>query len=245
MKIDVKKIKIKDLENSQMPGNYLYKDEKYYYFSVNKYHNLFIVNKSLNTFDNEYGSLFLKFEQWQFDLFDICSKVSNSPSFLFYNSNTSPDEIKKHLGEKYTDILEVKDIEKINDSKPSLHWLFEDSKFEDVFEKIMEKRDFMTSNDLFVILDSPEEDFIKNLTTYITLARSRKIYFIILVASKDLFIEKYSSEELDIIESNCPIRFICNNDEIIELKVAHSIVKGNRRQGFTTIQDFDTIKIKN
>lgn len=244
MKIDVKKIKLTDLEDSQLTGNYLYKDEKYCYFADSKYHNLFIVNKELNTFDNEYGSLFLKFEQWQFDFFDICSKVKNSPSFLFYSSNTSPDEIKKHLGEKYTDILEVKDIEKINDAKPSLHWLFEDTKFEDVYEKIIEKRDFMSSNDLFIILDSPEQDFVKNLTTYITLARSRKIYFIVLIANKDLFLERYSSEELEMIESNCPIRFICNNDEIIEIKVAHSIVEGNRKKGYKTIQDFDTIKIK-
>ena len=49
--------------------------------------------------------------------------------------------------------------------------------------------------------------------------RNRNIYFIILIANKELFKQNYSNEVLEIIKANSMLHFVCNKDKILNCKV--------------------------
>ena len=212
MKNNLIKIKEKALSKFKLKNNYLFNENGYYYFSPTMGHCLFMVDDQYNA--NGEGSLFLNYEEYLFNFFEVCKETKNEASFVFYKSFTTYDNVAYHLGDKHEHILEAEEVASLN-KKPCLYFIGKEDNFGEIFKLLANDRNDCVNNDLFIVLNNPEEELIENLSTYITISQSRRIYFIVFIQDKNLFIENYSPEELEIVESLCRTKFICSKKEIL------------------------------
>lgn len=210
------KVKEKKLDNMLIKGNYLYNENGTYYFNDVLRNCLIYVDPKYYKDGNKNGNLFLEVEKYLLDFFSICSKSKNKPSIVYYNSITTADDISKRLGASYLDILDEEDILKINEG-PAFCCLYKN--FSSIMETVIKSRTDMPAprNDVFVIVDKPEKELIKELNTFVTIGRSRNVYFIVFVHDKELYEKTYSQEDFNILSGNCALTFICSPDEVVEV----------------------------
>jgi len=213
----LEKVKIKKLHKKPINGNFVYQDDKFCYFSKTKCNNLFIENdltKNKNT-----AQLINKFKQWQLKFFDVCSCLQNKPSFLLYNSTLKNKELEEHLKGEYQK-LATKDINKLNEANPYFCSVTKNVNFNDMLENLFKSRDYETCNHMYLIINSPEVCDIEHLISFSIVARSRKIYLIILVKNIEEFVKKYSIDDLQILKDNCPIISTCNESGELDIYVS-------------------------
>ena len=213
------KITDKKLAAFKPSGNFLYRDGDNIYFAPRYSHTLFLSQKTENSSANSPQNLYLEIENYLLDMFEVYSATAEKPSFLFLNSYTSPEKILEILGSDYTDIDDPRDLNKL-ETTPSIYFSNDENEFLDILETLIRGRtDKFDTNNIFVIVDSPEENKINHLEKIITIARSRRIYFTVIIHDKEAFEQLYYPETLEIIQSNCRITFDCDENEILEMKL--------------------------
>ena len=214
MSKDVVKIKMKDMQGRELPGNFICKKKETAYFLERFTNSLFIVD------NDEYGNLYLDFEKYLLNLFEVCGQSKTKPSIIYINGDVGPDKIKQKLGDEYFDVLFEEDVYLL-DKKPAFYIPFENDNYGDLIERfIQERTNNIVNRKMFVIIDNIEKLSLPMIDKYVTLSRSRNMYFIILIANKKLFKEKYMNENLEILKANCMLHFLCDADKIKECKVS-------------------------
>lgn len=197
------KVKEKKLEQENI-CNYLFNKDGTYYFA-NKKHNWLFVNT-----EESQGKMFLSVENWLFEFYNTIEKTTAMPSIAIFDGITTADRVKKHC-KNY--IVEYNNKEALINQE-SVISLLESSDFESVMEKIIESRkDCLSAKELIVVLDGIDENKYPKLLTYLTVARSRNIFFIIV---------SYNKEELEqesLIKEHFDVKYLCDKDEIKEISI--------------------------
>lgn len=198
------KVKEKKLEKENI-CKYIIKDEETYYFANKKHNWLFIKNEQKN------GNMFLAVENWLYEFYNTIEKTSNMPSIAAFDSITTPDRIKEHCNKYIVDF----DNEDALINQKSVITLLDSADFDKIMKKIIESRnDNLFSKELIVVLDGIDKNKYPNLMTYLTLAKSRNIYFIVVSYDKEDFEENNS-----LIKDYFDIKYLCNKDEIQEISI--------------------------
>lgn len=212
MKKNWLKIKCCNIDGSVLQGNFLYEKKNNYFFANRKCHQLFLVEDDAIVS----GGMFLQFENYLFKFFNICKECKEGPSILSVNGIITPSKMQEILGSDYKQLNNI-DFLKLNNQKSFV--MADENNISKILEDLIVSRNSEVSRDLFVIIDSLDNIKIENLTTYLTLARSRNIYFIVLLESKNKFIEIYSAKDLKIIKENCYIKFTYEGENNLTITV--------------------------
>lgn len=154
--------------------------------------------------------MFLAVENWLYEFYNTTEKTVNMPSIAVFDSITTPDRIKEHCNKYVVDF--DKDV-LIN--QESIITLLDSADFDTIMKKIIESRnDKLFSKDLIVVLDGIDNNKYPNLMTYLILAKSINIYFIVVSYDKEDFEENNS-----LLKDYFDIKYICNKDEIQEISI--------------------------
>ena len=140
-------------------------------------------------FDNNYLKNFLY----------IHKESKSQASFVFYNSSLGREDIAGFLGDKYTVVDNL-------DPQGTCQVMFLDEKtpIAERLENVLKVRSkvFNTQN-IYVVIEKPEDFRIENLEKLMTIARSRNIYFVLVVEDKEAFKKTYTPEGVISIVANC------------------------------------------
>lgn len=214
-----------DLKKLDFKGNYLFnkfdevKKSTQYYFLNHLSNALFIKPKKEC---EERSDLYLDIEQYLLNFFDVCAKIKTKPSFMLLNCWVDLTETKNKLGDKYFDILSLDEIDALNE-KTSFYMSFGvEEDYNSLIKYIIEKRSFeVPKNDLIIFIDNLEETNIKDIALFMTLARSRRIYFVLMVKDIKLnFWEQCNHPNARLfVEDDSEIKYICNLDKIESVKI--------------------------
>ena len=118
--------------------------------------------------------MFLAVENWLYEFYNTTEKTANMPSIAVFDSITTPDRIKEHCNKYVVDF----DNEDALINQVNIITLLDSADFDTIMKKIIESRnDNLSSKELIVVLDGIDKNKYPNLMTYLTLARSRNIYF--------------------------------------------------------------------
>lgn len=211
---DIVKLKLSDLKENQMPGNFIYLKKDISYFLDRFSNSLFFVDH-----DTPYGNLYLDFEKYLLNLCEVCSESKTKPSIIYINGDVGPDVIKQKLGNEYYDVLDAEEVYMLN-KKPAFYIPFEDDAYDELIERFIQDRSNSFANrKMFIIIDNIEKLSLPMIDKYITLSRSRNMFFIILVANRELFNQKYSNEVFETMKANSMLHFVCSADKVLECKV--------------------------
>lgn len=230
MKKDIIKINYEKLgltEQKQntfnMQGNFLYEKDDIFYFYKDYSHALFLYDSKYNVTDFK-SSTPVEYMTYILTFFQLCDKAENKPSIVSLGSSSA--ENHKNLLSSYYEIEEQSDLNKLS-TCPSFFMSYEEEEYQNILNLILEERtklyqDISTfpKNKIFIILEGLEySKNITNLSSLITIARSRGVYFLIKISDKEKFDEIYPCES-DILDSNCKIKYIFNNSDIVKLEIA-------------------------
>jgi len=198
------KVKEKKLEKENI-CNYIIKKDENYYFANKKHNWLFMKNEQKN------GNMFLAVENWLYEFYNTIEKTANMPSIAVFDSITTPDKIKEHCKQYIVDF----DNEEAIINQENIITLLDSADFDTIMKKIIESRnDNLSSKELIVVLDGIDKNKYPNLMTYLTLARPRNIYFIVVSYDKEDFEQKNN-----LIKDYFDIKYLCNKDEIQEISI--------------------------
>ena len=188
-----------ELKNFKFKGDFLFKKNDLYYFSQN--FNNFM-------FDNEQQN----FDEYIKDFLFVCSKVQNKPSILFLNY--VPKNIAKILNgtdENYNKIYqfltELKSAENFNNFNQKPCVICKQEGFTDVLKKLVETRsEILPQNNVVVFFNEPEYSHnLKepSLDLLVSIARSRKICFVLNFKDQLKYIDLYGKTSFEFIKDNC------------------------------------------
>lgn len=166
------KIKWNKLMEHKQEGLFLGKtnDEKYIFY--NKNCNALMITPNIGN-----CSTLELYDKYIAEFLSVATSVINKPSLIFLNSLANPKDIENGLENKYIKVVDVEDVELLNE-KPSYCFLGDDD-YEELFRLLFEARSRnIPSNNIYVFVSNIDENIIKNLDLYLTLSKSRKIYFI-------------------------------------------------------------------
>lgn len=218
MKPEVIKVSEKELVGGQLKGDFLYRENGEYYFNDHFYHSLFIHDADYHGQGECKG---VPFAQHVTTFLEICSKVKNKPSLLFLNYVPKGFLDVLNSGAHNYNVLSAqtgafsdKDLATIN-SAPTIGYV--DTGYISALRSLIESRTVMPQNDVFVFFNEPEYSHnLKSptLDTLVTIARSRKIYFVLNFENKGKYIESYGEESFAMIEENCRTEFVCGSDGV-------------------------------
>ena len=222
MESKIVKVNEKELNGMELKGNFLYEENGELYFSDNLYHSLFVLDKDYKNYEEGRA---MTFDQYVTKFLEICAKVKNKPSLLFLNY--VPKDIVKKLNSptrnyKLLDLEGSKLEENIKTVSTTPTITCVNQEFIKVLRRLVETRsDEVPQNDVFVFFNEPE--FFRNLKnpsldTIITVARSRRIYFVLNFVNRAKYVATYGAESYQIIEGNCKTKFICNYDGVVDIQ---------------------------
>ena len=222
METKVVKIKENELKDAELSGNFLFEENGELYFTDEFKHCLFVLDKNYNNYEEGKA---MTFDQYITRFLEICSKVKNKPSLIFLN----------YVPKDFVNILnnpkhnyKVLDLEGSNlednihsvSSTPTITCV--STGFMTVLRRLIESRsDEIPQNDVFVFFNEPEEFHnLKNpgLDTMISIANSRRVYFVLNFINKEKYIVNYTPESYKTIESYCTTKFICNYEGIADIQ---------------------------
>lgn len=222
MESKVVKVNEKELNGMELKGNFLYEENGELYFTDKLNHSLFVLDKDYKNYEE---SRAMTFDQYVTKFLEICSKVKNKPSLLFLNY--VPKDFINILN-KPKHNYKVLDLEgsyledniKTFNTTPTISCVNTD--FITVLKRLVETRsDEIPQNDVFVFFNEPEySSNLKSpsLDTIITVARSRRIYFVLNFVNKAKYVANYNPESYQIIADNCNTKFICNYDGVVDIQ---------------------------
>ena len=137
---------------------------------------------------------------------------------MFFNNVSSLEKIKESLGEEYEQLSGEDNVSKLND-KPSFYFEETNNSAEDLIKKLIELRSIMfPSNKVIIVLNKPEEMNLKSLVYFVTLARSRDIYFYLLNYDLEQLNKIYYPSDVQAIFINCKNYFYSNNNGMYEFR---------------------------
>ena len=158
-------IKINKMNKNNFSGNFLYKDEKNYYFDKNLTNCMFLKDKSLK---NQQVPC-ISFYQHINEHIEICENSKNKPSILYVGNSFQNEKFSK-----------IESIENINFNDDSLFLILNQGEnFENLFKSIVESRTtdiFSIYKPLFIFIDDFSNINAERLLTFVTISRSRQIY---------------------------------------------------------------------
>lgn len=204
------KIKFKKLNKYPISGNFLYKKDDICYFSDRLHSSLYLVGE--NATSNE--SLNQSLESHLADTFEVYSNQKNRPSFYLFNTDFEKQIILEKLNKNIIEVPNKKYISLL-EKETAIFFSKDEDLFIDTVENLIENRSGeMPSKDIFIVLNKPEDLKIKKLSAYLTLARSRRIFFVVIIQDKALFEKNYSPEDLEIVKANCYVTFNIKDNKV-------------------------------
>ena len=190
MKCD--KIAINKLEKSDINGNYLFSDNKNYYFDTKMRNSIFLKDK-------EEPSLVVSFDcyyKYFNELITVCKNSQNKPSIL-YVGNDYNNEIFNEIDDEKTNFNDEQMFAKLTKTE----------KFDKLFEYLVQSRTqediFVMHTPLFIFVDDFSKINKSNLVRFATVSRSRQIYFVLLIKDEN----EFDALDFEFIDSNCPLKF--------------------------------------
>ena len=209
-------VKEKKLAKYDFSGEFLTKQKGKFVFSEKHSNSIFVADdnvKPKKELTEQFGSHLQ-------NVLSICSAAKNKPSIVVINPLLKKDQILTTLGENYKQLKNESEFELLN-TMSSIY--FSSSNHDKMLEQIFSLRsNDIPKNNLYVILNlTSTKDYkepIKQLHTYLTIAISRNIYFMVFVGDKQLFIKNYSPETYDTVLGNCTVKFVCNETNITSIE---------------------------
>ena len=221
MNKDIVVFKKDKLKNFNLEGTYIFEDEKDYYFFYRFYSTIFHIDENFKLEEKDYKNLETEFENYFLKFCDFCKLSNQKPSFVFFNKIASAEKIQNALSEEYEKISNENEIKELN-KKPSFYYEDNNDNAQNILEKLFEARSGeIQTNNVFVVLNKPEELKIKNLVHAVTVSRSRNIYFLIFNFDRKKFEEVYDEFDVENIFINCRNYFACDNSKIFEFRYCY------------------------
>lgn len=220
------KIKKEELSNQNL-GNFLYEKDDELYF-CDRLDSVMFVSKEDYKSNGENIVLSMDFRSYVQKIMHICSSMSKKPSLLFINCTPKqPVEILNMVDGKhtknYTFVSELKNDEDFEIFNKETSITCVQTGVIPALKRLVETRSgSVPQNDVFVFFDEPE--WYNNLNqhpgidTILSVCRSRKIYFVFNFINSSKFIEKYGEDVYQTMSNYCPIKFICDNDKVVDIQ---------------------------
>ena len=194
------KIAIKNLENNDIKGNYLFADDKNYYFDNTMRNSIFLKDK-----EDDFIASFDFYYNYLRELLTVCKGAKNKPSILYVGNDFKSEEF-----------TEIEDIKISFNDKQLFVKMSKTEEFDELFDNIIKSRtnDVLVWYDpLFIFIDDFSKINKSNLVRFATVSRSRQVYFVLLVNNKSEFDEL----DFEFIDSNCPMKFYYNESGVIKV----------------------------
>lgn len=223
----------KEQFEEQSNATYIASDDKNFLFYPSKTHSLWYSYAA--TYKNMYKDLKVFWEE----IFTVLGQSKNKPSFLAFNTHRGVTFDHKtyfkqrgydytiNIFDHYHDFGKLnKDIEYAFTTPTYINniCLADPINFNSVLDACFENKP--SNRDLYIVLsisDSPDDSPIDctKLLTYLTLARSRGIYFILIINNMEKFLNDnpYMVHQIDDIKASCPIKNIYLKDEAAYLQL--------------------------
>lgn len=218
MSKDIVVLKKNKLKKFNFEGNYIFESDSEYYLFNRFCSSIFHIDNNYKLTEDDYKILESEFENYILKICEFSKLSETKPSFAFFNKITSVEKIKNNLGEEFENITDENEIKKLSE-KPSFYYEENNENIENIIEKIVQTRtgDIPTNN-VFIVLNKPEEYKLKHLMHIVTVSRSRNIYFLIFNYDRKKFEETYDEFEVETIFINCRNYFVCDNEKIFEFR---------------------------
>ncbi len=210
------KLKEKQLEKTNIPGNLLYV-YKYKYHFADSFCNSMIINDAQPVNDLPLTLNFLV-EKHFINFLNACKLSNNSPAILTIDGYTRAEDIEEALGKKYMYLDSDANIAEYHDKPFYMNITHE--KFETTMEKLFESRKdiFPLPNNICVFIFMPEDKKLSGIERITTISRSRNIFVTTYIDSKQQFEDLYSPEIYEILDANSKLIFKCNQKEIVSIE---------------------------
>lgn len=198
-------VAVKDgkLQTSNLPGIYLGKEKNKYNFSNRFSHIAAYFEKETENGSSEYSTLLNFHKQYLKNMFNVYSNSNNKASFIYFNGCLSNEEVKSCLNECY-----IEDVNELS-NKPSYAYISDAKVLEKTLSDLfMERKDGVVRNNIFVIIDNFENVKINQIETFLTISRSRNIFFVLLVTDMKKLIKNIGAENFNIIDGNVSTQFV-------------------------------------
>lgn len=204
---NIVRLKKQDINNFNIPGNFLYIENGEILF-LNSYNHMLFENNKLSL-----NGVEVNFQDYIHNFLGVCAKVNNCPSLLFLNCVPKNSiEILNKDKRNYTFLtgLENDKDYKIFNSNPSITCV--QNGIINCLKTLVETRSGIElKNDVFVFFNEPElysnlNEF-PGIETIISVCKSRRIYFVFNFVDSKKFIQIYGKDSYELIESYCPVKF--------------------------------------
>ncbi len=88
-----------------------------------------------------------------------------------------------------------------------------------MWELIETRSKIIPQNNIIVFFSEPESIYnMPSLDNLIKVARSRKVYFVLNFLNKRKYSQIYTPEAYQNIKNNCKIKFLCNDNGIVDVQ---------------------------
>lgn len=197
-------IAFKDIGSKKVSGNLLFKDDKNFYFAPN-FSNCIIIDSR----DDNKGKLpKYGIGHYILDQLSVFAKIKNRPSLVIKSTyhGHNGDLLTGTLEKTYKKLEYVSDVKEFN--KNASYYYCESSKyFEQIIDELYKSRSSDTNNMLpvYIVIEDMTNVDLSHLATMVTIARSRNIYFIVVMDST----ADYKS-----IGENFNLRVACENSAL-------------------------------
>lgn len=186
-------------------SKYLFKKDTSYFFADKKHNWLFVTEKQ----DNEFCAV----KNWFYEFYNTAQKTLNMPPIAIFGDIVSPDKIK----EKYENCIIDYNNEKPLINEQNAIVFLHNSTFVDAMDILMESRQKkQCEKELIVVLDSVDETKYRHLLYYLTLAKSRNIFFIMVCNEQQFKICD------DNIKNYLNYKYDCDKEKIKQLSFVES-----------------------
>jgi len=195
------KISIKKLENNNIPGNYLFADEKNYYFNKYVRNSLFIKDKDA-VVDTEKVDCYYDYLT---QVVNVCKGSQNKPSVLYFGNNFDCVELTES------------ETQNLNVNQESLYVKVKDfENFDEYLNNLIDSRSnsqFTNFKPVYIFVDDFSNISENNLARFLTVSRSRYIYFVLLIKEE----KQFDEFTFEIVTGNCSLTFVYNQNGIKEV----------------------------
>ncbi|MBQ8425520.1 MAG: hypothetical protein IJX17_05825 [Clostridia bacterium] len=223
------KIAIKKLEKNDITGNYLFSDDKNYYFYDFLRNSIFLKDKetkfNIEKVDSYYDYLT--------SVLNICKTAKNNPSVLYFGNKFESEELKEL------------DVEDLNFNEESVYVKVSDNeKFNGLMVKLLESRstvNYVAFKSLFVFIDDFTKVNENDLVRFVTISRSRNVYFVLLIEDENIFDE----DSFKFIVGNCQLTFVYDENGIKNIyNRFYELLDKNKKEFVESKPKIDDIIVK-
>lgn len=209
------KLSLRKLKKYKFEGNFLYKNEKTYFFADRIYNTLFINESEKSNPENLKNEI----ENYFVEFFEACGMMKTCPSILFFGEPENKQKYIDALGNNYVEITNKKHSV-ILEKSPSIYFVKDEKYFVELLENLITKRtDIFAPNNIYIVIDKLENLKLKQLVNYLAVTRSRRLHITFVVYDKAKFAKAYSPEDVELIRTYCFLKFTCDDDNILSIEI--------------------------